>query len=398
MKPAKIVKTVREGSMRIDLREYADGRYGFDWTAPGDERRKVRLHELAAVERKAREMLGVTHAGKIDLLSIDPREFAEFLLWKATRRKPIMVPNLVESFLASKADKGRSEWTIESLQGILESFAKTFQKPITDLTREEVERWLSAVPRGAKRWNNMLGAVIGLHNFARRNRLIGADILPAESIDRKTVTRNILTFSPEEMATLIESVDPEWLPSVVLGAFCGVRPEESCPDPFVSKPCLRWENFLWDRAKIDMPEAVSKVRRRRPVPICDAAMEFLRPFRKCTGRISPERMISARYRHWAKWSGVAWKRNALRHSYASYRLAILMDVPALAIEMGTSVKMIFDNYLDQKHADEAQRWFAIRPSESVLKRCTEWVANRMMELHGTKVTSKPVEISAGEGT
>jgi len=41
-KASPVEKTVRVGSLRLDIRQYADGRYGFDFTPPGEERIKVR--------------------------------------------------------------------------------------------------------------------------------------------------------------------------------------------------------------------------------------------------------------------------------------------------------------------------------------------------------------------
>jgi len=53
--------------------------------------------------------------------------------------------------------------------------------------------------------------------------------------------------------------------------------------------------------------------------------------------------------------------DALRHSFASYRLALTQNMAALALEMGNSPDMIHRHYLDLKHDDEGSEWFAIRP-------------------------------------
>src|SRR6187399_202048 len=108
MKAAQIKKTVRVGSLRIDVRKYADDRYGFDYQPGGQERKKVRLDDLDAAVARAKEVMGATQAGKIDLLAIDPEEFAEFLRWRATKAKRVNIPTLVESFLKTKEDKGLS--------------------------------------------------------------------------------------------------------------------------------------------------------------------------------------------------------------------------------------------------------------------------------------------------
>jgi hypothetical protein len=72
-------------------------------------------------------------------------------------------------------------------------------------------------------------------------------------------------------------------------------------------------------------------------------------------------------RKWAEAAGIKWKSDALRHSYASYKLALTHDMAALALEMGNSPAMIFRHYLDLKHEEEAQAWFAARPSSKSSK-------------------------------
>jgi hypothetical protein len=78
------------------------------------------------------------------------------------------------------------------------------------------------------------------------------------------------------------------------------------------------------------------------------------------GRISPAGKDITKER--PKWNlGVDWRPDALRHSYASYRLAITEDAPSLSLEMGNSPAMIFKHYLDLKHKEEGEAWFSLEP-------------------------------------
>ncbi len=58
---------------------------------------------------------------------------------------------------------------------------------------------------------------------------------------------------------------------------------------------------------------------------------------------------------------VTWKRNGFRHSYISYRVATLKDVPAVALESGNSPQVIFSNYRALATDAEAKAWFTILP-------------------------------------
>ena len=58
-----------------------------------------------------------------------------------------------------------------------------------------------------------------------------------------------------------------------------------------------------------------------------------------------------------------WKPNALRHSYASYRLADVKDAARVALEMGNSPSMLFRNYRELVTEQQAQEWFALTPAQ-----------------------------------
>ena len=56
-----------------------------------------------------------------------------------------------------------------------------------------------------------------------------------------------------------------------------------------------------------------------------------------------------------------WKRNALRHSFISYRLGIVKDVGQVALEAGNSASMIFKHYRQLVTETAAKEWFGILP-------------------------------------
>lgn len=60
-------------------------------------------------------------------------------------------------------------------------------------------------------------------------------------------------------------------------------------------------------------------------------------------------------------AGVRWKKNALRHSYISHRLAITRNKGQLAEECGNSEQVIQTNYKALVTPSAAARWFAITP-------------------------------------
>ena len=54
--------------------------------------------------------------------------------------------------------------------------------------------------------------------------------------------------------------------------------------------------------------------------------------------------------------------NGLRHSFASYRLAIVQSADQVALEMGNSPKKLFTNYRELATPAQAERWFSVMPA------------------------------------
>ena len=59
--------------------------------------------------------------------------------------------------------------------------------------------------------------------------------------------------------------------------------------------------------------------------------------------------------------GFAWQDNGLRHSFISYRLAILHDTARVALKAGNSPEVIFGHYRELVTPESARAWFDINP-------------------------------------
>ena len=73
--------------------------------------------------------------------------------------------------------------------------------------------------------------------------------------------------------------------------------------------------------------------------------------------------LGNRFERAAARAKVSWKRNGFRHSYITYRVATLNDVPAVALECGNSPNVIFSNYRALATESEGKAWFAVMPPE-----------------------------------
>jgi hypothetical protein len=58
----------------------------------------------------------------------------------------------------------------------------------------------------------------------------------------------------------------------------------------------------------------------------------------------------------------AWPHNALRHSFASYRMALISNAAQVAEECGHSVQVMKTHYRELVTQGEANAWFAVMPA------------------------------------
>ena len=98
------------------------------------------------------------------------------------------------------------------------------------------------------------------------------------------------------------------------------------------------------------------------VPITDNLAAWLQPLQR-KGKV-----IAAKQHHrdlaaLTAALGIEWPRNVLRHSFISYRIAVVKSADQVALEAGNSPGIIFKNYRELTTEDQADKWFSILPKE-----------------------------------
>jgi len=124
---------------------------------------------------------------------------------------------------------------------------------------------------------------------------------------------------------------------------------------------LDWSEVLWDRGLIEVKGYKSKTRARRLVPMTDNLRAWLVPFARESGPVIAHVRPAAASLKVAGRAGVVWKRNGLRHSFASYRLAATNDAAKTALESGHAQTILFRYYHALVSKEHAQAWFSIFP-------------------------------------
>lgn len=170
---------------------------------------------------------------------------------------------------------------------------------------------------------------------------------------RRPAKLAVQVFSPEEMWKLLKAATGDQRVALAIGGFAGVRADELKP--------LRWEHINFEECHIVVPDAVAKCEERRIVPMADNLRAWLLPLRRDTGPECSFANLSIVYERTAKRAGIPWKRNGLRHSYISYRVAFIKNVAQVAFEAGNSPVMVHRHYLKCVTEATAQRWFDLTP-------------------------------------
>jgi integrase len=276
--------------------------------------------------------------------------------------KPIAIPALVEEFISGKEADGVSERYLQDCRSRLRKFAKSFQTQIATVKTGDIDTWLRALRHSPRSRNNYRVLLVTMFRFARscgylpRDRSTEADHVALA----KDVGNPIEIYSLTEMQKLLNHADDHTLPFVALAGFAGLRSAE------IER--LTWDCVKWDQNLIEVRAQMAKTSQRRLVPMPSNLTKALSKWRNATGPVVGHVKIFMRLEWLADASGVKWKRNALRHSYASYRLAIIQDAGKLALEMGNSPSMVFRHYRELVTEPDAEKWFALRPKKKLLEK------------------------------
>jgi integrase len=125
---------------------------------------------------------------------------------------------------------------------------------------------------------------------------------------------------------------------------------------------LDWSAIDLGRRIIELRADQAKTASRRVIPVSDNLAAWLEPLErhgKVVSGVDLHREVTAL----ARALKIEWPRNVLRHSFISYRIAIVKSVDQVALEAGNSPSIIFKNYRELTTDEQADKWFGILPKE-----------------------------------
>jgi hypothetical protein len=397
--PAKKKERVKVGSVYLPLYPWTDPKTGksywrYSWKDSDGKWRYGTRAVKSEAQEAARAQARTIASGMLDLATLSAHDAdlaRQFLALKPTQEdltklkewKAASGINLADTVREWHSHKLAEAHGIESphLRNVrqwLEKFATAITGPAAHVTSSQIREYIESAHANAKSRRNARAHVVGLWKFARTHGLF--ESTEAEKVPgyKKDVGDVIDIWTPDEMKILLEVVPDEFLPWLVLATFSGLRSEEIAPKlrprgqwanpaiPEYEKPPLKWDAIKRKQGIIDLPAATSKVRKRRLLPITPLLESWLAAMPPGKGAICP-RLPAENVTGEIGAAVGGWRKNALRHSYGSYRAAVQKDLPALALEMGTSVGIIEKHYREAVSEEVAEKYWNLTPSEVLRK-------------------------------
>ncbi len=285
------------------------------------------------------------------------------------------VTEVFDEMLKAKREEGLSERYLNDLDSRVGRFARDFQVQLSVVTATSVREWLQAMNVSNRSRNNYRVAVQILVSFAKGRKYLHSDWNEMESVPLwKNKENGVEIFTPEEIAALLSLAEDNLVPFLAIGAFAGLRTAE------IQR--LDWSKVNLTTGYITVDASIAKTNSRRLVPIAANLKAWLTPHAKARGLVVELASVSSAIQRLVsvvnsggkqntsprpasqrgEGDGFAWKHNAMRHSYCSYRLADIKNAAQVALEAGNSPKMIFQHYRELVTDVEAKRWFSIEPA------------------------------------
>jgi integrase len=306
-------------------------------------------NDLTKAKGRAKEQLILLRDGRSQIGNLDPALLSEFLAWQGQRAESPPTAEAARNYVLHLTERGVETRTIAADIGHL---ADNHPGPLADVTAAQVKAHLDSLGVGPRRHNNVRAALVSFFVWARKQGYLPDSMTAPQRTHALPVPKKRpAIYTPPEFRALLAAVAPEWrLPLAVCG-LAGLRTCEA-------------EKLLWREVKLGkklievLPENAKNTGRRRLVPIHPSLATWLRKADFAPeDHVCPQGLRIDNLAKRVKRKGVKWVKNGLRHSYGSYRCAVVKSAAQTALEMGNSEAIVRSNYLDYTERSAATKWF-----------------------------------------
>lgn len=252
--------------------------------------------------------------------------------------------------------------------------------PVLELDLPFWREWLAqnAETKGwsAKTYNEVTGILSSIWKDAVRLQVVERN--PIEGIKRRKVQRKeVAVYAVEQVKALLDCAwkhDREMVPYFAIAVFAGLRPDVHSE---ITK--LTWEDVDFETKQIRVGKSFdNKTATRRYVPMEDALLAWLAPWKGASGPVVPSNLVKRRryltrgkYQSPPKTPTSEWKelvpngeeaRDITRHTYGSYLEGKYRDRNMVMANMGHLDTTTYEqHYRNARSPQEAEAFWNLRP-------------------------------------
>lgn len=346
------------------------------WDAEIEKKNLGALQDLAAMQKRE-VMLAIERLNQFGATVLQAADF--YIKYAVIPKGAISIEDAVKLFLAAKRRANRRERYVKALEvNYLKPLQKAFPaRVVSEITPEEMRGFIYARERAPKTVMNYLKSLDVFFHFLIREGYCSLN--PLARIEKPMLGEGKAAFlSVENVTAMLQfALDQDRkaeCASMALVLFCGVRVEE------VER--LTWADVRLDSRRVVLEAAVAKKRKRRVNEISENAYEWLT---RChsTAAIAP-RNYDNRLRSIRQQAGVTYGQNSMRHSFASYHVALHENAAKTAFMLGhPDANLLYSTYRDLVSKEDAAKYWEIVPAE-VAKRRSEERAKREAAMEAKK--------------
>jgi len=308
--------------------------------------------------------------GKVSLLEMAK----EFKRRKMHELPDKMLPVAVDEMIETRTKDGTGDAYVRVLKVYLNQLKESFNCQLRAVTTGQLADYLRNQDVSSRSRNNARATIGAFFKFCKERGWLPRDHEGIELVPKfKEKPTDITIYSPWEITQFLNHSRPEMVPFLAIGAFAGLRSAE------IER--LDWSEVHLADKFIEIKAAKAKTASRRIVPITGNLAKWLKDHAKDEGRVVPFDNVNKQIGWLVEDTNLAlkeaaekdgkdpekakklkWKKNALRHSFISYRVAETQDVAKVALEAGNSPQIIFQHYRELVQPKEAKAWFGIKPA------------------------------------
>jgi integrase len=251
---------------------------------------------------------------------------------------------------------------LKSLRQTRDRFSVLHGKIIAEVTHHDLEPLLTRIPGGGR--NLVMRHLRAFWNFAIKRQYAVEN--PIDRLDfvkvEKKETEVISVDSVEKMLGDALANDLALVPILVLGFFCGVRPEGELRE-------VQWSDISLKEKSLTIRPEVSKTAQRRVIDLSANAIAWLKAYRSkggsVEGAVAPweeDAYLDHRKKNRERAGVTNWPNSAMRHSFCSYWLAKHGEINKLCLFTGHDhPSTMFNHYHRLVTKVEAKKFWSIRP-------------------------------------